>query len=363
MKKYNQIGTAPARSGRYAFQRQPEPDPEEAAIEAARASGASGWVGQVHGWFHALSDPTRTRLLLVLERHELSVGELCEALSLPQSTVSRHLRVLLQDGWVATRAEGTSRYYRLGQLEEAAGRLWRAVRPELETSPDVEQDEAQALRAIELRRTALEQVFIGLTATWDAERLRLFGPEVELRALPALLDPGWTVADLGCGTGIVAEALAPHVARVIGVDASPFQLKEAQRRLRHAGNVELREARLESMPLADESVDAALMMLVLHYVPEPRQALAEAARILRPGGRLLLVEMLSHGREEYRLRLGHVWQGFTEEQVRGWLEETGLGDVRFHQLPAARGAEGPPLFSAVAVKAVTNGKATERRAR
>jgi ArsR family transcriptional regulator len=304
----------------------------------------------MHGWLAALADPTRTRLLVLLARHELSVNELSEALALPQSTVSRHLQVLLREGWVAPRAEGTSRYYRMAELDEAGAGLWQAVRPELESSPDTPEDEARALRAIELRRTTLEQVFLGLTATWDAERVRLFGPEVELRALPALLDTGWVVADLGCGTGIVAEALAPHVGRVIGVDASPFQLKEARRRLRHAANVELHEARLEALPLESGSVDAALIVLALHYVPEPRQALAEAARILRPGGRLLVLEMAAHAREEYRLRLGHVWQGFTREQLSGWLAESGLVAVRFHELPIDREAEGPPLFTVAAVK-------------
>jgi ArsR family transcriptional regulator len=313
-------------------------------------------AGALHAWFGALADPTRTRLLLVLARHELSVGEQCEALALPQSTVSRHLRVLLREGWVATRAEGTSRYYRLAELAAAAERLWQAVRPGLEQAPEAAADEARALRAIELRRTELEQVFVGLTATWDAERLRLFGAGAELQALPALLDPRWVVADLGCGTGIVAEVLAPHVARVIGVDASPFQLKEARRRLRHAANVELREARLEALPLDGGSVDAALLVLVLHYVPEPRQALAEAARILKPGGRLLVVDMAAHGREEYRLRLGHVWQGFAREQIMGWLAEAGLTEARCLDLPLARDAEGPPLFAAVGVRRGRNSR-------
>jgi len=322
----------------------------ESPVDASAASTVGGGAEALHGWFSALADQTRTRLLLVLARHELSVGELCEALALPQSTVSRHLRVLLRERWVVTRSEGTSRYYRLARLEAAAERLWQAVRPELEQLPEADEDEARASRAIELRRTALEQVFTGLTGVWDAERLRLFGPGVELRALPALLDPGWVVVDLGCGTGIVTEVLAPHVARVIGVDASSMQLKEARRRLRDLDNVELRQAQLEALPLDSGSADAVVLVLVLHYVPEPRQALAEAARILRPGGRLLLLDMLAHGREEYRMQLGHVWQGFTREQVGDWLGEVGLGETRFHELAPAREAEGPPLLSVVAVK-------------
>jgi ArsR family transcriptional regulator len=331
--------------------------PAELAADEGVPAAAGAHVGYIHELLGALGDHTRTRLLVLLERHELSVNELCAAVGLPQSTVSRHLQVLSRAELVSSRSEGTSRYYRLGPLDEVAEGLWQAVRGELETSPDTAGDEARALRAIELRRTELEQVFVRLTTAWDAERLRLFGPGVELKAFPALLDPGWVVADLGCGTGIVAEALAPYVARVIGVDASPYQLKEAARRLRDAANVELRQARLEALPLESGSVDAAVLALVLHYVPEPRQALREAARILKRGGRLLVVDVTAHTREEYRLRLGHVWQGFTRAQLQEWLEGCGLGEVRFHDLPTEREAAGPPLFTAAARK---NGK--QRRA-
>lgn len=306
-------------------------------------------AGLVHGWLASLADPTRTRLLAVLARHELSVNELVAALQLPQSTVSRHLKVLAGEGWVSTRAEGPSRYYRLAPAMEAGQqRLWEAIRDDLQQGAESAADEARALQAIELRRTAVEQLFASETLSWDAERERLFGRGIELRAFPALLDPNWVVADLGCGTGIVAEALAPHVRRVIGVDASPFQLKEARRRLRSHANVELREASLEALPLDPASVDAAVLALVLHYLPEPRQALQEAARVLKPGGRLLVVDMESHAREEYRLRLRHVWQGFARERIEDWLAAVGLRDVRYHALPVE--GEGPSLFTAVGTK-------------
>lgn len=300
----------------------------------------------LQGWLASLADPTRTRLLAVLSRHELSVGELVAALQLPQSTVSRHLKVLAGEGWVATRAEGASRYYRLAPgMGAAQQRLWEAIREDLQGGAEGAADEARALQAIELRRSSLEQLFASQTLSWDAERERLFGKGIELRAFPALLDPDWVVADLGCGTGIVAEAMAPHVGRVIGVDTSPYQLKEARRRLRTYGNVELREAALEALPLDSASVDAAVLVLVLHYLPEPRQALREAARVLRPGGRLLVVDMVAHAREEYRLRLGHVWQGFARGQIVQWLGEAGLRDVRYHALPVE--GEGPELFTVV----------------
>jgi DNA-binding transcriptional ArsR family regulator len=155
---------------------------------AARSTGAAATSPTgIHGWFNALADPTRTRLLAVLARHELSVGELCEVLALPQSTVSRHLRVLLREGWVATRPEGTSRPYRLARLGDTAERLWQAVRPELETSPEAEADEVRALRAIELRRT--ERAGIrrpdGCLGCGAGAAVR----SDELQVLPALLDP------------------------------------------------------------------------------------------------------------------------------------------------------------------------------
>ncbi|MGK7311129.1 MAG: ArsR/SmtB family transcription factor [Candidatus Longimicrobiales bacterium M2_2A_002] len=297
----------------------------------------------------SLSDETRGRLLHVLERHELTVSELVSVLQLPQSTVSRHLRILADEGWVTTRAEGTKRYYRrTSRLEPGARRLWDVVRDSLEASPEAAQDEERALEMVAWRRTRSQEFFSTAAGRWDSLRADLFGPHPEFPALLGLLDPSWVVGDLGCGTGQLAATLAPYVARVVAVDESPDMLDAARRRLTglEAGEVEVREGQLEGLPLEDGELDVALFSLVLHYVPSPGRALEEARRVLRPGGRVLLVEMVAHGREEYRERMGHLWQGFTEARMREWLEAAGFASVRYRSLPMDEEASGPLLFVA-----------------
>lgn len=297
-----------------------------------------------------LADATRGRLLRLLERQELTVGELAAALQLPQSTVSRHLKVLSDEGWLASRAEGTSRFYRLSsRLEAEPQRLWQAVRDAL-VGAEFEQDATRALDLVARRRSRSQEYFSTAATEWDSVRAELFGAEPELRALPALIHPASTVADLGCGTGQLAAMLAPFVRRVIGVDESADMLAGARRRLGQHGNVELLEGRLESVPVEDGSVDIAILSLVLHYVAAPDVALREAARILRSVGRVMIVDMLPHGRDEYREQMGHVWQGFSRAQMEAWFRACGLNPVGWHALPPAPEAKGPLLFVATARK-------------
>ena len=202
---------------------------------------------------NALADATRGRLLAVLNRHELTVSELCAVVQLPQSTVSRHLRILADEGWVSSRAEGTSRYYRLKtRLEPGMARLWDVVRDSLADSAEAVQDAERARDVVARRRTRSQEFFRSAAGQWDSVRTELFGRRPEFPALLALLDPGWVVGDLGCGTGQLAATLAPYVAGVIGVDESPDMLAAAGRRMEAlpgGSRVELREGRLEALPI------------------------------------------------------------------------------------------------------------------
>lgn len=295
-----------------------------------------------------LADPTRSRLLLIIERHELTVGELCAVLQLPQSTVSRHLRILSDDRWVASRAEGTSRQYRMVQLDPGARRLWEVVREEIDRGSQAAHDAARLRSVLADRRLQSREFFAGSAAEWDRVRDELFGRRAELGALPALLDPDSILGDLGCGTGQLIGALAPFVAKVVGVDESPTMLASARRRLQGVENVELHEGALESLPLADGSLDAAALSLVLHHAVEPADVLREAARVLRPGGRILVIDMVPHERDEYRVQMGHVWLGFGEPELRASLAEAGFEDVRYVPLPPDPAAKGPNLFAGTA---------------
>ncbi|HEX6746891.1 MAG TPA: metalloregulator ArsR/SmtB family transcription factor [Longimicrobium sp.] len=296
----------------------------------------------------ALADSTRSRLLLVLERHELTVGELCAIVQLPQSTVSRHLKTLADEEWIAGRAEGTSRRYRMSadRLEPSARRLWTLVREQVAALPAAGQDAQRLQSVLAQRSTRSQEFFRTAVGQWDRLREELFGRRADLLALLGLLDPSWTVGDLGCGTGQVSESLAPFVRRVVSVDSSAQMLEAARARLGGVENVEVRAGELEALPVGDGELDAALLFLVLHYVAEPAAALAEARRVLRPGGVLLVVDMAPHDREEYRQAMGHVWLGFAPDELEGWMMEAGFGAFRHVALPADPASKGPTLFAA-----------------
>jgi ubiquinone/menaquinone biosynthesis C-methylase UbiE/DNA-binding transcriptional ArsR family regulator len=299
-----------------------------------------------------LADPTRSRILLLLEGTELTVGELCSVLQLPQSTVSRHLKILSDEGWVSARDSGASRFYTLvpNRLDEFSKRLWQVVREQVSSSTAAKQDARRRVTVLGARRVKMQTFFSGVASAWDHMRADLIGARTDLLALLDLLDERWTVGDLGCGTGLLSEALAPVVRRVIAVDESGAMLDAARGRLSALENVDVRSGSIEALPIADGELDVALLFMVTHLVLAPARVLAEVHRVLAPGGRMVMLDLTTHEREEYSLQMGHVWQGFSEEQARSWVTEAGLSVVRYRVLPADPKAKGPALFSLVARK-------------
>jgi ArsR family transcriptional regulator len=310
----------------------------------------NGRAPAIHDHLASLADTTRSRILLLLDRHELTVSELCGIVQLPQSTVSRHLKALADGGWVAARAEGTSHLYTMTRddLDPAARRLWLLVREQVGSSTAAAQDQRRLQAALAERRTKSQEFFSSSAGQWDRVRDDLFGDRFHLAALAALAEGTWTIGDLGCGTGQVSAALAPFVAHVIAVDASAAMLQAARKRLGGVDNIELRRGELEALPIDDARLDAATLMLVLHHVPEPERALGEIARVLKPGGRAIVVDMLPHDRESYRQQMGHVWLGFGDDHVRRLFQQAGFEDVRIVSLPPDAKAKGPGLFVATA---------------
>ena len=302
--------------------------------------------------FSALADKTRCRMMALIDRQELTVSELCSVLQLPQSTVSRHLKTLADAGWVTSRRNGTSRYYAVAAAgaDDPRAQIWQLTRAELAGRPGAAQDERRVARVLADRSRTSQEFFANAAGRWDRVREDLFGSQFSWQALLGLLPPDWVVADLGCGTGVVAAVIAPHVGQVIGVDASDDMLAAARVRVKDLPNVALERGALEALPLADASVDAAVMMLVLHHLPSPAPALSEAARILKPGGRLLIVDMLPHDREEYRQEMGHVWLGFSAADIARLLDQAGFEPAHVAALPPQTDARGPSLFAATAAR-------------
>lgn len=296
----------------------------------------------------ALADPIRSRILLLLDRYELTVTELCVVLQLPQSTVSRHLKVLADEGWLVSRGEATSRFYKMlpSRLDDDARQLWEVVRSQVSSALGSAEDKRRAESVITKRRVKVQAFFTSAAGIWDHMRAQMIGERAELLALLELLDERWVVADLGCGTGHMAAALAPCVGRVIAVDESGPMLAAAEQRLKEFPNVELRTGTIESLPIEDETLDAAMLFLVAHFITDPGKVMREIRRVLKPGGRLLIVDLMSHDRADYVLQLGHVWQGFDGDQVKDWLAGAGFTACRYRPLPTDPAAKGPSLFVA-----------------
>jgi ArsR family transcriptional regulator len=306
----------------------------------------------------SLADPKRLRILRLLERNELDVTELCDVLQLPQSTISRHLKVLGDLGWARNRRQGTNHLYRtlLDELEPSARRLWLLVREQTDAWPAIAQDQLRLNRVLQQRTADGESFFAGAAGDWDNLRGEFYGQQFSTIACLALLPRIQTVADLGCGTGEIAAQISPFVKSVIAVDNSPAMLRAAKRRLAEAKNVELRRGDLSALPIDSGACDAAMIVLALTYVPGPQDALNEMARILRPGGRAVIVDLLHHDRDDFRRHMGQRWPGFELQKIEQWLADSGLQVEICRPLPPEQNAKGPALLIATARKARESGE-------
>jgi ArsR family transcriptional regulator len=278
---------------------------------------------------------------------------LCEILQLPQSTVSRHLKLLADQGWIHHRREGTNRLYHMirEEFDVAARKLWLLAREQTDEWATAAQDELRLHRLLRHREGDAQAFFAGAAGKWDKLRHELYGEAFTTAALLALLPSDHVVADLGCGTGQVSAILAEHVKRVIAIDSSSAMLKAARKRLADRLNAEVLRAELTSVPIEAQICDAALLLLVLSYAPDPAPVLTEAARILRPGGKLVIVDLLSHDREDFRRQMGQQHSGFEIVQFKDLLNRSGLRDSIVRPLPPEKDAKGPALFLAVGTRA------------
>lgn len=299
-------------------------------------------------WLQTLADVTRVRLLRLLEQEELSVSELCSILQLPQSTVSRHLRVLAADRWIVNRREGTNQLYRLelAMWSEARSSLWSWVRDQA-VSPTTLLDE-QRLAGVIAERSRSEAFFSSTAEQWDRLRVDLFGQQLDSHVLAATLPSDSIIGELGCGSAPLSYLVAPYVREVVAIDNSHAMLGAAKQRLAGVANVRLMQASLAEIPLEAAFLDAAWLVLVLPYLSDPVGILQEAARVLKPGKPLVIVDLLPHDRMAYRQEMGHVRLGVPRNELSEWFTRSGLRLHAYHPLPPDPRAKGPALFTAIA---------------
>lgn len=300
-----------------------------------------------------LSEPTRVRILRILEQAEVSVGELTRIIQLPQSTVSRQIKALQLGGWVARRTVGTTSL--LHMVEEAqrppqSSTLWPTLRDNPNEQPEREQDTARLHIALAARNVDSKAFFGRVASSWDVLRRDMFGEHFELPTFLALLPSDWTIADLGCGTGKTISTLAPHVAHVIGIDREKAMLEAARRRNATLPNVELRNGDLYNLPLQNAEAHAALCLLVLHHIESPQSVFAEAARGLCSGGKFVVLDMVPHKREDYRREMGHHHLGFSPQDMEHIAAPTSLSLQSYQPLLADPDSKGPGLFVATFAK-------------
>jgi ArsR family transcriptional regulator len=278
--------------------------------------------------FQALADPTRLRIVALLRLMELSVGELAQVLGQSQPRVSRHLKILADAGVLERRKEGSWVFLTLAEAERVEP-LFALVDAWADAS-------TQALFASDAARTesirseraeAANRYFAGHAEVWDQIRsLHVAESEVE-RAIDHSLGNRslGRLVDIGTGTGRMIELFGPRAVQAIGIDRSSDMLRVARVKLEAAGiHPSLRQGDMYALPLTDQSADNVIIHQVLHYAHSPAAAVSEAARVLAPGGTLLVVDFAAHEREELRVRDAHIRLGFEDEVMAGWFASAGL---------------------------------------
>ena len=284
----------------------------------------------------ALAEPSRLRILGFLETEELAVGELTSLLGMAQSRVSAHLGVLRETGFVRERRQGTSVFYTLS--DGPAAETWKSLTktdPGLTLSPS---DKRRLARTLRQRRERSREFFDRAAASWDAGRSELLGREAGGLALAGLVPRDALVLDLGTGTGGLLPFFGRHLDRVVAVDLSRGMLARARERVHDSGvdSVDLVRADVETLPVAAGSVDGVVANMILHHLPDPPALFREMARVLRPGGRGVVVDFETHDATWLLEEEGHRWPGFDQAELREYCRQSGLSDPQFERATSPR---------------------------
>ena len=320
------------------------------------------------GVLKAVAEPTRLRVLVLLAQGELNVKDLTRVLGQSQPRISRHLKLLAEAGLVERAPEGSWVYFRLaeeGRGRDVARQILQGVD---QADPVLVRDRRRAETLQSERQEAAQGYFQSNAADWDKIRaLHVAEADVEAAVSSALgAGPFDLLVDLGTGTGRMLELFAPRFRRGIGLDLSPAMLAYARAKLERAGltHAQVRQGDIYDLPLSDQTADAVVMHQVLHFLSDPQRAIREAARVLAPGGRLLIVDFAPHQLEFLRDQYAHERLGFGRAQMRQWLEDCGLAVSESGQLPPPDDAGDKLTVSLwLAARPAAGGPATDDSAR
>jgi ubiquinone/menaquinone biosynthesis C-methylase UbiE/DNA-binding transcriptional ArsR family regulator len=299
----------------------------------------------------ALADPTRLRIIALLEKDELSVNELQEITRMGQSRISTHLGLLQDSGLLQSRREGKRTYYRLNPGADGSVRqCLQLAASGAREMPEHPADQINLKRILSRRNEQAQVYFNQVAGRFD----RSYGPgrswqafgHLLLRVLPPLV-----VADLGSGEGLLSELLARRCKKVIAVDNSEKMVAFGAKKAKKNGlkNLEFRLGNLQDPPIEPQSVDLVILSQALHHAEHPPKAVAAAHRILRPGGQIMILDLLKHNFEQARELYGDRWLGFAESDLQRWLEEAGFKNI---EISVVAREEQPPHFQTILAGAV-----------
>ena len=283
---------------------------------------------QILAGLSAAAEETRLRLLVILCDAELTVSELVAILGQSQPRISRHLKLLVEAGLVERHREGAWVFLLVAQSGPGA-RLAREIAAQIEPEdPVLAADRSRLKEVREARAAQAARYFAAQAKTWDHVRALHVAEDRVERLIREAIGPAplGTVLDIGTGTGRMLELVAPQAGRALGIDQSPQMLSVARDRIHRAGlrNVQLRQGDMFALPVVHNGFDLVILHQVLHYLDDPSRALREAARTLRPGGRLLVVDFAPHGEESLRTDHAHRRLGFSQDEIAGFMADVGL---------------------------------------
>ncbi len=280
----------------------------------------------------ALADPSRLRVLAAVAEEELTVGEIQEIVESVQSSVSRNLAILRDSGFIQDRKEGTNVYFSLCQeIREPAGKLFAAVGQRFAELPDAKEDRRRLRQCRQRRIQRSRDYFEEIAGDWERIRKSYFDRRVTSLALEKLVPSNLVLADVGCGTGSLTFELARFAKRVIAIDLSREMLRRARflAKGNEVRNVDFRRGDAAKLPLTTSTIDTVFCVMVLHFLEKPDQAIRELCRVARPGGSIILVDLVPHDQEWMKKEMAHRWLGFDRTTIENWFRANGASQVEF----------------------------------